>query len=178
MKLRVDRITPEPRDWRFDEPEEAVNQRLASAEVCDFRLAKAIAVDLSSYRAGDDLCFRGSLETSAEAICARCAEPFALTVRAPFEFVLTPAVKDTGVEELSTEDLALSFYSGDEVDLGPLVADQAILALPTRPLCAESCRGLCPECGVNRNLGDCDCRREAADPRLAVLRTLGARRAS
>jgi uncharacterized protein len=178
MKLKVDRITPEPRECRFDEPEEVVNQRLASAEVCDFRLTSPIVVDLSSYRAGDDLCFRGSLATAAEATCARCAEPFSLTVRAPFEFVLAPAVKDAGTEELSTEDLALSFYSGDEVDLGPLVADQAILALPTRPLCAESCRGLCPECGANRNLGDCGCRPEAGDPRLAALRTLGSRRAS
>jgi uncharacterized protein len=47
-----------------------------------------------------------------------------------------------------------------------------MLALPTRPLCDEKCLGLCPQCGVNRNLADCTCTVETGDPRLSVLRGL------
>jgi len=63
-------------------------------------------------------------------------------------------------------------YEGDEIDLTPLVHEQIILALPTRPLCGESCRGLCPRCGANLNAGACGCPAAPPDPRLAVLLTM------
>ena len=47
-----------------------------------------------------------------------------------------------------------------------------MLALPTRPLCGEECRGLCPRCGANLNAGPCGCPASATGPRLAVLQTL------
>jgi uncharacterized protein len=44
--------------------------------------------------------------------------------------------------------------------------------LPTIPVCAEDCQGLCPSCGVNRNESHCDCGNEARDPRWDALRAL------
>jgi uncharacterized protein len=41
-----------------------------------------------------------------------------------------------------------------------------------RPLCKEDCKGLCPECGVNLNKGDCGCRSGPLDLRLAGLKNL------
>ncbi len=40
--------------------------------------------------------------------------------------------------------------------------DEILLALPINPLCQESCRGLCPVCGGNRNLTACTCKSEVA----------------
>ena len=58
-------------------------------------------------------------------------------------------------------------------DLGEMVREQVLLALPLRRLCREECRGLCPSCGVNRNADSCDCHpAETVDERLAVLRKL------
>ena len=53
-----------------------------------------------------------------------------------------------------------------------LLREQFYLALPMKPLCQEDCRGLCPQCGVNRNTGTCDCNVQWEDPRLAALRNL------
>jgi len=92
-----------------------------------------------------------------------------LPLDAPFEFVLTRGGPQDARRELHTEDLSLSFYSGDEVDLAPLVGEQAILALPTRAVCREDCKGLCPTCGANRNTDPCSCTTKEPDPRLAVL---------
>jgi uncharacterized protein len=50
-----------------------------------------------------------------------------------------------------------------------VVAEQVHLALPMKSLCREDCRGLCPECGANLNLGSCGCRRGSGDARLAPL---------
>ncbi|MGE3154642.1 MAG: DUF177 domain-containing protein [Nitrospiraceae bacterium] len=48
-------------------------------------------------------------------------------------------------------------YSGDEIDLVPMLREQVILAEPMHPLCREECLGLCPVCGRDRNMGACGC---------------------
>ena len=70
------------------------------------------------------------------------------------------------VDEVCTDhpDSDLEYViGGDFLDLEPIVHDASILELPLAPLCQDDCRGLCPECGVNRNHESCSC--EAPDPR-------------
>jgi uncharacterized protein len=90
----------------------------------------------------------------------------------PFVFVLTPRAAEVGGTRLSPDDMALSYYEGEEIDLTPLVHEQALLALPTRPLCSDDCRGLCSRCGANLNAGPCGCPAAPAEPRLAALHAL------
>ena len=59
----------------------------------------------------------------------------------------------------------------DAIDLGPLVRDAIVLELPMAPLCREDCAGLCPQCGADRNDGECGCV-APADPRWANLDVL------
>ena len=46
-----------------------------------------------------------------------------------------------------------------------------ILDMDSKFLCREDCKGLCPKCGKNLNLGPCGCGKET-DPRFAVLEQL------
>lgn len=39
-------------------------------------------------------------------------------------------------------------------------------------LCKEDCKGLCPHCGADRNVTECDCESRQIDPRFAALRAL------
>ena len=50
--------------------------------------------------------------------------------------------------------------------------EQFYLALPMKPLCVETCRGLCPACGINLNQASCECDTAWQDPRLAGLKAL------
>jgi DUF177 domain-containing protein len=43
-----------------------------------------------------------------------------------------------------------------------LVVEHTMLGLPTIPLCSEDCRGLCPRCGINRNVRACTCATETS----------------
>jgi uncharacterized protein len=178
VRVRVDQITDEESHCSFQQPLEEINGRLVHGEVRDFRLTSPLAVDTTYYRAGDDLFFAGRIHADLEGTCARCLEPFDLTVDEPAQFVLVPTPKEGPERQLSEDDLALSFYSGEEIDLGPLFTEQVILTLPTRALCREDCRGLCPRCGVNRNNETCECVEREPDPRLAVLRNLRVERSS
>jgi len=75
--------------------------------------------------------------------------------------------------ELSDRDMVVAYYDDDRIDLGEMVREQMHLALPLRRLCREDCGGLCPSCGVNRNIESCDCQpTETLDERLAPLRKI------
>ena len=74
--------------------------------------------------------------------------------------------------ELRIEDLDVSIYEGDKIDLSELVREQIILNLPEKIFCSEDCKGLCAKCGANRNLIDCNCDKKELDPRWAALKNL------
>lgn len=61
---------------------------------------------------------------------------------------------------------------GVEINLAALAWEEFSLALPMKPLCSASCKGLCPICGANRNTTPCACETDNLDPRMASLRGL------
>jgi uncharacterized protein len=62
--------------------------------------------------------------------------------------------------------------TGDQIDLAPLVREFVLLDLPEAPLCKDDCAGICPSCGIDRNVTTCDCDTSVADPRWAGLKNL------
>jgi uncharacterized protein len=173
VKLRLDDITAEAKEISFAEPESEINRILGQGPVREYHVEGPIAVSVSYYRAGTDLFFAGEIGARTGAACARCAEEFDASATSPFRFVLAPkAVGPANEHNLKVDDLEFSLYDGDEIDLSPLIREQLILSLPTRPLCREDCRGLCPQCGINLNRETCGCREVRLDSRLAALRAL------
>ena len=172
MKIALDDIKATPKGLDYTEEVDELNARLERG-VHDYRVPRGLTVHVEFYRSGLDVFFQGSLSGQVLGTCARCLEEYAFGLDHPFVFVLEPrAIAPNDSARLSPDDLALSFYEGDEIDLTPLVHEQIILALPTRPLCGESCRGLCSRCGANLNAGACGCPAAPPDPRLAVLHAL------
>jgi uncharacterized protein len=75
--------------------------------------------------------------------------------------------------EVSAEDLDVDVLESDQLDLNQLVREQIVLNFPEQVFCEPDCKGLCPKCGANRNLIDCNCDLEETDPRWAALKNLG-----
>lgn len=173
MKLNVHEIEEVEKSLAFEEPTEPFNPELAHGGVRDFEFHAPAAIELRYYRAGQELFFQGNIHGEVIGHCARCTESYALELDTDFHTVLLPrpdAVEADG--ELDEEQVDVGYYDDDLVDLTPMIHDQIILALPTRPLCDEKCRGLCPQCGTNRNTNPCICTTSTGDPRLAVLRQI------
>jgi uncharacterized protein len=97
-----------------------------------------------------------------------------MPVEAALDLRYFPATELSSEEdrEVKEEDLETSYYRDDHVDLNELLREQFYLALPMKPLCRDDCRGLCPECGANRNTDACACEPAWEDPRLAPLKRL------
>jgi uncharacterized protein len=134
----------------------------------------AITGSVNLARHGRDILVRGHLTGSLKLSCGRCLEEFVTPVAADFDLLLAPAPQTAGPEEkeLSPAELDLDFYTGEVVDLESILREQIILMLPLKPLCAETCQGLCPRCGANLNRGTCNCPAEKSSFPLAQLAKL------
>jgi uncharacterized protein len=174
MKIPVDDIPQSPKEIAFCENIEDLNRLYRRSDHAEFGFPQALEVDLGYYRSGPEIFFTGYFRGEFSGCCGRCLENYNFTLNKDFAFVLTPAPakSERGAEELHSAELGLSYYSGDEIDLAPLIAEQVMLSLPTRPLCSEECSGLCKSCGANLNRESCDCSTETGDPRMAIFRTL------
>jgi uncharacterized protein len=172
VKLNIHDIEDAPKELAYEEPTQGINQLLVHGAVCDFEFPAPVQARLQYYRAGEELLFQGRLSGTGIGHCARCLDEYPFNLSADFSAALVRKRGLPSEVQLSGDELDLSYYEGDEVDLSPLVCEQIILALPTRPLCRESCKGLCPRCGANLNAGACGCPAAAGAPWLAVLRNL------
>lgn len=117
---------------------------------------------------------RGEIDTKIEIDCTRCLQPVAqdLKIRFDVDFV-TPEFDATAREtELNQGDLETAVFAGDELDLTELVREQILLNMPEQTFCDPDCKGLCPKCGQNRNLINCNCEENETDPRWAALKDL------
>jgi uncharacterized protein len=174
MKISVDEIPQSPKEIDFSESIGELNQIYSREGSRDFGFPPSLAVHLAYYRSGAEIFFNGSFRGVFTGRCGRCLDEFEFELEKKFDFFLTPNPKKSahGAEELRGDDLGLSYYASDEIDLAPLIGEQVLLALPTRPLCAENCHGLCGQCGANLNRDTCHCAGAGDDPRMALFRTL------
>jgi uncharacterized protein len=143
------------------------------------------AADLDLYADGDHAFAAGGFRGEVVVACSRCIEPVRLPIEEKLRVTFMPRHElpaDDAEEaadkaeagdgpEVAEEDLDLFPYEGDAIDLEPLFREQFVLAVPFAPLCREDCKGLCPQCGINRNTGTCSCE-PPIDPRLAGLKGL------
>ncbi|MEO5740667.1 MAG: DUF177 domain-containing protein [Vicinamibacterales bacterium] len=116
----------------------------------------------------------GRVTGEIELACSRCLESFTLPIVSDFDLRYIPRTENIGEgeREVEEDDLATAFYDDEHIDLTHLIMEQFQLALPMKPLCKDSCKGLCPECGTNLNTGTCNCSPVWEDPRLAALKAL------
>ena len=95
--------------------------------------------------------------------CDRCADSVTKAERKSFSH--------TVVTELSDEEYDYLVAPSMSLDLGEVVRDDLTLSMPTKFLCSEDCKGICPGCGKSLNRVQCVCVSET-DPRLAKLKEL------
>ena len=143
----------------------------------DFRTAAPVALAFDIFKDKQQFRLVGRVQTSLELTCGRCLEPFTMPVDQTFDLRYHPHAENAGEgeREIEEDDLTTAFYENDQIDLDHLMREQFYLALPMKPLCRESCQGLCVVCGTNLNRETCSCKRDWEDPRLAALRELKAK---
>ena len=116
----------------------------------------------------------GKVIAKVEMECSRCLSPVESTLEIPFKvsYITEEHCTDEKDSELHGEELEISIYDGEKIDVSDLAREQILLNLPAQIFCSENCKGLCPKCGANLNQKTCDCETKEIDPRWANLKNL------
>jgi len=114
----------------------------------------------------------GHFDATVGLKCGRCLQDFKQSLSEDFSLTFVPRSDDVETDEeveLEVEDLGLTPYIDETLELRDPLQEQLLMAVPISPLCAESCQGLCPECGGNRNEQACSCTRRPFNNKFTAL---------
>lgn len=133
--------------------------------------AELIRENRGARQVVEDIRLVGSFCTQVEVRCARCLDPVTRDVGESFDLIYRPQGVDARGEErsISRAETEIGYYQGEGLLLEDVLKEQALLALPVKQICSSECKGLCPQCGRNLNVEDCDCVTTMSDPRWAAL---------
>lgn len=146
------RVEDEVNGAKFKRPEDT-----------DLNFLTPITYDLKIEKIGEDFRVSGKVHGSLSLSCARCLEEFPYSIDTDLDIELMQKPKDFANElELRDEEMDVYYFDGDEVDLDPYVYEEVVLSIPVRALCSDACKGICPQCGKNRNREECQCERPGA----------------
>ena len=120
----------------------------------------------------------GSLEANAFSSCSRCLSPLEHLVRFKIDEEYLPSVDiNTGspVEMPEAIEGIFTLDANHSLDLTEAVRQYVIVNLPMKPLCGQSCAGLCPDCGTNLNEAACACTKRVDSRWSPLLQLLAAK---
>jgi len=138
------------------------------------RLTAPAAVTAKVRLSRNEVVVNGHVDTRAQVECDRCLQPVEAPVSADFalEYITGSEYESSEVAELTEAAMSVAVFDGEALDVDEIIKEQILLAVPTRMLCREDCKGICPECGIDRNTGECSCVADDIDPRWAALKNL------
>jgi uncharacterized protein len=119
----------------------------------------------------EDIRLRAHFDGRFEVLCARCIEPVENPLSGDFDLIFRPGGVDNqpGEHAITEDETEIGYYEESGLLLEDAVREQVLLALPGRTLCQEDCKGLCPQCGANRNTAPCHCEEQPVDHRWKAL---------
>ncbi len=164
----------ELRKIRFDETFDAGQIDFSGEDLTQGSPLHAVgSAELLAHSDGE-LRIQGRYTVEMMAECDRCLGRARFSLNDRFDLFYRPMSaiardEEVGIDEGEAE---IGFYENGGIELEDLLREQVLLALPMQRVCSESCKGICPVCGRNRNETACDCRTEEADDRWGALRKL------
>jgi uncharacterized protein len=184
MRVNIDEIKEAGLDRSWDVAREQLDEMVAG-DPAGYRARGPAHVEAYLEKVERRVRIEAAAKAELTVACGRCLVPVHLDVPVEFELTLVPSdeygpdprdEKDGDQAKVSGSfdpgDAEEDTYTGKVIDLDPILREQIVLALPSYPVCGESCKGLCPVCGANLNDRECGCDRHVPDPRWAGLKNV------
>lgn len=108
-------------------------------------------VDISGFlfnRAGI-VSLEFSVRFTLTVVCDRCLDELDRDYFYEFEHTVVHSLENDNDEYIIAQD--------DMIDINEIALSDLLLQLPSKMLCCEECKGLCPVCGCNLNKSECEC---------------------
>jgi len=206
MKIFFHEITDQDTDLDFTESEKwvadaisRVDERLEHDPILrPANKVRAIRTHLNLRKVDEIVVLTGTLDTSIELVCSRCANAFELECHPKLSALFCTDPDTAGIahnedgkrvggskgfarhahdyeSDARTEagqDLDITYVTEPIINLSEVLTEQLQLQVPFQPLCKESCKGICANCGADLNVGRCACAKLATTKPFSVLKDL------
>ncbi len=163
---------------QLEQPEISVCETIEASKIDwneeDVKIAEAIKIEVKITKGDVQVRVEGKLSAKLDANCSRCFEEIRLEKEIIFKanYVTRENFPKDLELELTKDDLDVSIFDGEKLDLAEIAREQILLSLPTQILCHNDCKGLCSICWTNLNKQTCQCRQNEVQTRWAQLKTL------
>jgi uncharacterized protein len=146
----------------------------------DLVFQKPLQGRLSFVNGGDLINIHGNLETTLTLACSRCLMDVGVPLQVeveehfPVEDIRNPNRKPEEDEDYDPTVSSVVYLDQGRpiLDLDELMRQLLVMELPIRTLCDEACKGICQQCGANRNETACACDEQPTNTPLAGLGAL------
>lgn len=126
----------------------------AGPDLYDFAEPLSWQVDITNT--GGALLVTGTVEGVGRTACARCLEPFDISIVGDVEGYFLIHDEDHPEDDAESDEFSV-LGPESTIDLVPLLQAAILVDVPLVPLCRDDCKGLCPDCGINLNEATCGC---------------------
>lgn len=143
-------------------------------DTADLTLTSDVTASGEIVRRAAQIDVRGAIRGESEVACVRCLKPVPWPIVIDFDvnYVTPESFSATKEHEVIGDDLDTDVLGDERIDVPEIVREQILLNLPEQTFCTADCKGLCPKCGGDRNLIDCNCDEPETDPRWEALKNL------
>ncbi len=162
MKIQVGSLSDGIHTYAF----EAESSELALGE----SFTRQVIVEARLDKAGGQIYLTAAVRSAGKFLCDRCTSEFTRELPSSYHMYYVWDAADT--DRFDPAEVQVISPSLNVIDISEDVRQTVLLSLPLKLLCDDTCKGLCPHCGKNRNLEPCDCRDELTDSRWDKLRAL------
>ena len=129
------------------------------------QLQKDISLTGEIYKVDDSVSLVGSLKYKFSDECARCLKEFDNIVETNFNAIIVQK------EDTESDEIQLVTTDGN-IKMDETIKQLIHLSMPMKSLCDKDCKGICPNCGANLNMENCQCENNTIDPRFSKLKDL------
>ena len=132
-------------------------------------LRENIQLDVQLEKTPTHLYLRNHVHTVGRFECDRCLDEVEVKLDDVGRVMFS---NDEGLVQNSDDEIRAYDPEAREIDITADVRDLLLLAIPTKLVCREDCKGLCPGCGANLNQESCRCSPRVVDPRWQALQKI------
>ncbi len=178
LNINIENITENGLLLEFEEKPSRFPTLVDMSKSGEFDFLYPVKTSLKATKIGKLIEIEGAVETTIRLTCHNCLDKFDFSSKNDFSLTFTKEIDDYtdchGKEgkELSDDDMGLSIFKEDIIDLRDSIQEQVVLSIPFKLLCKKECKGLCIKCGENLNISICDCEHDVTDSRFDILKNL------
>ncbi len=126
-------------------------------EIEGINILSPVVIDIEIENLGMGFNVRGNYSVTVELQCRRCLILFPYKLNGEIDEIYTTQREIYSEKRLLTLDQLSTFkFNGEEINIKEAIRQNIIVSIPPYPLCKIDCKGLCPICGINLNIKECE----------------------